>query len=104
MRTHAAWFAWATWLAWALLAGLAILLETQTTEGVGEAWVAIFIMGPFTTVGAIVVFRQPHNTIGWLCCAIGLLGGLAAVFAPEYARYALGPQRGRCPAGWRWHG
>ena len=78
MRTHPAWFAWATWLAWALLAGLAILLETQTTEGVGEAWVAILIMGPFTTVGAIVVSRQPHNTIGWLCCAIGLLGGLAA--------------------------
>ena len=99
MRTHAAWFAWATWLAWALLAGLAILLETQTTEGVGETWVAILIMGPFTTVGAIVVSRQPHNTIGWLCCAIGLLGGLAAVFAPEYARYALGPQRGSLPGG-----
>ncbi len=99
MRTHAPWFAWATWLAWALLAGLAILLETQTTEGVGEAWVAILIMGPFTTVGTIVVSRQPHNTIGWLCCAIGLLGGLAAVFAPEYARYALGPQRGSLPGG-----
>jgi hypothetical protein len=91
MSTHATWVAWAAWLVWALLAGL-VLLETQTTEGSAEAWVAILIMGPFTTVGAIVVSRQPHNTIGWLCCTIGLLGILGAVFAGEYARYALGPR------------
>jgi hypothetical protein len=55
-------------------------------------------MGPFMTVGAIVISRQPHNTIGRLCCAIGLLGILGAVLAGEYARYALGP-RGSLPGG-----
>jgi hypothetical protein len=98
MRTHATRVAWAAWLAWALLAGLAILLDTQTTEGSAEAWVAILIMGPFTTVGAIVGSRQPHNTIGWLCCTIGLLGILGAVFAQEYVNYALGSQ-GWLPGG-----
>jgi hypothetical protein len=98
MRTHAVWVARVAWLAWALLAGLAVLLDTLTTEGFGEAWVAILIMGPFMTVGAIVISRQPHNTIGRLCCAIGLLGILGAVLAGEYARYALGP-RGSLPGG-----
>jgi hypothetical protein len=50
------------------------------------------------TVGAVVVSRQPHNRIGWLCCAAGLLGGLAA-FSAEYARYALGPHGGWLPGG-----
>jgi hypothetical protein len=50
------------------------------------------------TVGALVVARQPRNRIGWLCCAAGLLGGLAA-FSDEYARYAFGPHGGSLPGG-----
>jgi hypothetical protein len=50
------------------------------------------------TVGAVVVSRQPGNRIGWLCCAAGLLGVLAA-FSGEYASYALGPRGGSVPGG-----
>jgi hypothetical protein len=91
--------AWVAWLAWALLAGLTILLQTPTTEGYSAPWVpAALGQGSFMTVGAVVVSRQPHNRIGWLCCAAGLLGGLAA-FSGEYARYALGPQGASLPGG-----
>jgi hypothetical protein len=91
--------AWVTWSAGALLAGLAILLQTPTTEGYSTPWApAALGLGSFMTVGAVVVSRQPHNRIGWLCCAAGLLGGLAA-FSGEYARYALGPHGGSLPGG-----
>jgi hypothetical protein len=83
--------AWVAWSAWALLAGLAILLQTSTTEGSSADWFAVLGLGSFMTVGAVVVARQPRNRMGWLCCAAGLLGVLAA-FSYEYARYALGPQ------------
>jgi hypothetical protein len=91
--------AWVAWLAWALLAGLAILVQTPTAEGYSGLWVpAVLGLGSFMTVGAVVVSRQPRNRVGWLCCAAGLLGGLAA-FSGEYARYALGPHGGSLPGG-----
>jgi hypothetical protein len=71
----AAWVAWSTW---ALLAGLTILVQTPTNEGSSVAWVpAALGLGSFTTVGAVVISRQPHNRVGWLCCAAGLLGATA---------------------------
>jgi hypothetical protein len=91
--------AWVAWSAWALLVGLAILLQTPTTEGYSTPWLpAALAQGSFMTVGAVLVSRQPHNRIGWLCCAAGLLGGFAA-FSAEYARYALGPHGGSLPGG-----
>jgi hypothetical protein len=91
--------AWVAWSAGALLAGLAILLQTPTAEGYSSPWVpGALVLGSFMTVGAVVVSRQPRNRIGWLCCAAGLLGGLAA-FSAEYARYALGPRGGSLPGG-----
>jgi hypothetical protein len=90
--------AWVAWSAWALLAGLTILLQTPTTKG-SVAWVpAALAQASFMTVGAVVVSRQSHNRVGWLCCAAGLLGGLAA-FSGEYARYALGPRGASLPGG-----
>jgi hypothetical protein len=92
----AAWVAWSTW---ALLTGLTILVQTPTTKGSSLAWVpAALGLGSFTTVGAVVVSRQPHNRVGWLCCAAGLLGA-TAFFSGEYAHSALGPQRGSLPGG-----
>jgi hypothetical protein len=87
------------WSAWALLAGLTILVQTPTTEGSSVAWVpAALGLGSFMTVGAVVISRQPHNRVGWLCCAAGLLGA-TAFFSGEYAHSALGPQGGWLPGG-----
>jgi hypothetical protein len=89
---------WVAWTAWTLLAGLAILLQLQTTQGFPAAWAPALTLGTFMTVGTVVVSRQPHNTIGWLCCVAGLAGALAG-FSGEYARYALGPQGDWLPGG-----
>jgi hypothetical protein len=93
-----AWVAWVAWAAWAVLAGLALLLQLQTSEGFPAAWAPALTLGTFMTVGTVIVSRQPHNTIGWLCCVAGLAGGLAG-FSGEYARYALGPQGDWLPGG-----
>jgi hypothetical protein len=91
--------AWMAWSAWALLTGLTILVQTPTTEGSSVAWVpAALGLGSFMTVGAVVLARQPHNRVGWLCAAAGLLGGLGA-FSFEYAHSAVGPQGGSLPGG-----
>jgi hypothetical protein len=88
--------AWLAWLAWAVLAGLAILLQALSREGISAAALGVLPLGSFMTVGAVVVSRQPRNTVGWLCCVAGLLGTLGG-FAEEYARYALVPQGGALP-------
>jgi hypothetical protein len=90
--------AWVAWLAWAVLAGLAILLQALSREGISAAALGVLPLGSFMTVGAVVVSRQPRNTVGWLCCVAGLLGTLGG-FAEEYARYALMPQGGALPGG-----
>jgi hypothetical protein len=91
--------AWVAWSAWALLAGLTILLQTRTTESYSFDWLpAALDLGSFMTVGAVLISRQPHNRIGWLCCAAGLLGIITA-FSGEYARYAFGSHGGPLPGG-----
>ena len=39
-------------------------------------------------IGAIVASRLPDHPIGWICCAIGLMGAVEH-FSSEYAIYAL---------------
>jgi hypothetical protein len=51
-----------------------------------------------STVGAIIASRRPHNPIGWLLCASGLVFGVA-MFASEYAIHALLVAPGSLPAG-----
>jgi hypothetical protein len=89
--------AWVAWCAWATLAALATLLHALSAGGV-PVNVGVLPLGSFMTVGAIVVSRQPRNTVGWLCCAAGLLGVLGG-FATEYAGYAAGSQRALLPGG-----
>ncbi|HYG71999.1 MAG TPA: hypothetical protein VEC15_06885, partial [Actinomycetota bacterium] len=49
-------------------------------------------------VGVIVASRRPENPIGWIFCALGVLGGVMALGA-EYARWALLVEGGRPPGG-----
>ena len=42
----------------------------------------------YSMIGAIVASRLPDHPIGWICCAIGLMGAVEH-FSSEYAICAL---------------
>jgi hypothetical protein len=95
-----------TWVAWSILTlcilpvgagfllvaeGNAVLIisgETATRLDLTEEVLARLAFIPFGIVGAVIVARQPHNIIGWLCCAIGL-GTSLFQFMEDYAYNAL---------------
>jgi len=52
----------------------------------------------YSVIGAILVPRLPHHPIGWICCAIGILGAVEH-FSGEYAVYALLAQPGPVAGG-----
>lgn len=71
--------------------------------GPGEAahwtdalWSAAFL--GFPIVGAIIISRLTRNTIGWVLCGIGI-GISVAMFAAEYAQFALVTRPGSVPLG-----
>src|SRR5918997_4637507 len=91
----------ASWLAWYMcalslgLAALGLLLVVLGREAHHGApafgqWAedAIIAVG-FSTLGAIIAPRFPaKNPIGWLFCAIGLVGA-TLLFSGEHAAYSL---------------
>jgi hypothetical protein len=53
----------------------------------------------FSTLGAVVAPRfPPGNTVGWLFCALGLVGA-TLLFCGEYAAYSLLARPGSLPGG-----
>src|SRR5215203_5055464 len=114
-------FSEATWLAWYMCAlsllfaapGLLLLLWSRVAlpgAPVFEQWAedAVVAVG-FSILGAIVAPRFPaKNPIGWLFCAIGLVGAML-LFSGEYAAYSLLARPGSLPgdvmawtASWLW--
>ncbi len=87
------------------LAALGLLLLVLSREAlpgvpVFEQWAedAVVAVG-FSTVGAVVAPRFPAgNPIGWLFCAIGLVGAVL-LFSGEYAAYTMVARPGSLPAG-----
>ena len=43
----------------------------------------------FPTIGALIIWRRPWNTVGWIFCAIGL-GTAFTSFSAAFVQYALG--------------
>jgi hypothetical protein len=101
----------ATWLAWYMCAlslafaalGLFLLVWSRVAlpgAPVFEQWAedAVVAVG-FSTLGAILAPRFPaKNPIGWLFCAIGLVGAML-LFSGEYAAYSLQARPGSLPGG-----
>jgi hypothetical protein len=104
-RTNSRVAAWLAWLAWALVVLSVVLLvgglvlsraasstvadlqfggETKSANVLADL-VTLLI---FSVVGAVVVSRQPRNTIGWLFCGVGVAVGLNS-FAGDYAEFWL---------------
>jgi hypothetical protein len=89
--------AWSLWAAFLILIVLAVVLSVPAnTVAFSLAFGAV--LGAFATVGAVVVARQPHNAVGWLCLAVGLLGSWNAT-AANYAEVALVVRPGSLPGG-----
>ena len=47
-----------------------------------------FVFLPFALVGALILWRKPRNTIGWLLSATAVSAGLGS-FAQQYALYGI---------------
>lgn len=103
-RSHrsATWLAWSTCARSLVLISLSFLLLMLTWSQVGvhvfDYWVENAMVAVVcSAVGAVVTSRRPDHRIGWLFCAIGLIGA-ARPLAGEYATYALLVQPSR-PSG-----
>ncbi|CAN5126845.1 hypothetical protein BH24ACT12_BH24ACT12_24270 [soil metagenome] len=94
--------AWAVWwfmVAMISLRGLLYLAERSTVTNLGEyvnelGFLLLILIFPLT--GALILRRQPRNTIGWLLQGIGLVWGLGG-FTDNYARYGLLVNPGSLP-------
>jgi hypothetical protein len=103
--SEASWLAWYTCGLSLVLAALGLLLVVLSQEAHHGApafgqWAedAVIAVG-FSTLGAIVAPRFPaKNPIGWLFCAIGLVGA-TLLFSGEYAAYSLLARPGSLPGG-----
>jgi len=105
---------WAAWVTLAVYWGCVItgllLRALNDPTAVGGHLFAALVLGPYPTVGAVIVARQRRNRIGWLCCVVGLLVG-PAFLAQAYAWYALVHRPGSLPGGlamawlgeWPWY-
>jgi hypothetical protein len=111
----AAWLAWLTCTLSVLMAVLGVLfllllsrlpdnvivdqwLENAVVSVVFSPVLAVVTVLSFSTMGAVIASRRPHNLIGWLFCAIGFVGGVR-LFSTEYAAYSLVAESGLPPGG-----
>jgi hypothetical protein len=94
----AAWLAWSVW--GFTLALLVVALFSPKTEENGLVFLLPLATGviAWSTVGAVVASRRPENPVGWILWAMGLLSGVA-LFAGQYATYALLVHPGSLPGG-----
>src|SRR5215210_9583959 len=100
----------ASWLAWSLCAlsvallvgGVALARMVRSTAlelpygsvGAASSFVlTLAIVLTFSVVGALVAYRHPRNTTGWIFCAIGPAVGFNGL-AGGYAEYWLVSGRG----------
>jgi hypothetical protein len=104
----------ATWLAWSVCAlsfalmalGLLLLVVSRSPVGapvyagapVFDYWLVNTVIAiSFSVVGAVIAPHfPPHNPIGWIFCAIGLVAGMR-LFVAEYAVVTLLAEPGSVP-------
>ena len=96
----------AAWLAWSLaalsmvmfLASVAFFVLTRAAQAeapsslvTSRSIIDLLVSVPFLAfplVGALIASRRPHNPIGWICLAVGLLWMLLGLF-DYYGVYGL---------------
>ena len=94
MSTRAAsWLAWSVCVLSLALTALSLVLLISSWSypnvHVFDYWVEnTMVAVVFSAVGAVVASRRPDHPVGWLFCAVGLVGGIRHLGA-EYAIYSL---------------
>jgi hypothetical protein len=88
-----AWVALALWGLSLVLSALGIVFLVLSTStpippGFGFRGIDVLFAAVFSTVGAVIASRRPHNPVGWLFGAAGLEFAIVA-FTAEYAVYAV---------------
>jgi hypothetical protein len=73
-------------------------LENVMVMPVFSPLLAMVTVLSFSTIGAVIASRRSDNSIGWLFCAIGFVGGVR-LLSTEYAAYSLVAQSGLSPGG-----
>ena len=103
MAATIGWLAWGLWLASLTLSALGIMFlvlsaSTPIPPRFGFRGSDVIFALTFSTVGAVVARRRPHNPVGWIFCAGGLVAAIVG-FAVEYSVYAVLTRPGSLPLG-----
>jgi hypothetical protein len=94
-----AWLLWGLSLVLASLGILLVVLNHHSNTRVFDYWVENTVIAlVFSPVGAVIVAHRSRHLIGWIFCAIGLVGAARSVGA-GYAGYALLAAPGSLPGG-----
>jgi hypothetical protein len=93
-----AWFVCALSVASALSGLVFLYMNGNFASVLKDEGVDAVAAVAFPIVGAIIAARRPRNPIGWIFCFTGLSLGIA-IFAAEYAVYALVTEPGALPVG-----
>src|SRR5690348_12236636 len=85
---------WVLWLldAAVIVAGVVMFARTPGSNDHGAmvgtlAMVIAFFA--FPTMGALIIWQRPRNTVGWIFCLIGL-GTAFTSFSAAFVQHALG--------------
>jgi len=106
----AAWLAWSLWVLTVALQSLSMLLNmfipsisiseamglTNIPETVAAVLLTTLVLS-FSTVGALIATRRPHNPIGWIMLAAGISVG-ATLLASAYVDLSLALPQESLPA------
>ena len=88
------WAARALWSAamGLLIAAVGLELASRAADfELGDAALAFLVIATFASVGAIVASRRPHNAVGWVLSAMGLLFAIAFSLH-AYVTFGLEPR------------
>src|SRR4051812_5529232 len=84
-----AWVLWGLSLVLAALGVLLVVLNYHSNVHVFDYWVESTVSAlVFSPVGAVIVAHRSRHLIGWIFCAIGLVGA-GRTLGAGYAAYAL---------------
>ncbi len=89
-----AWVAWGISISLLLLATLIWFLDGGNLLQNIDFICTSIAFGFFGTVGALIAWQRPRNTIGWIFCAVGIGTGITD-FSGAYAAY--GTVKGHLP-------